>query len=201
MKLDKIGEGACREVFQEGNGVCIKRLKKTRKKQIFGTEISLPMWFNFFFKIGLRDLNRFEFDNYKRLMMEIPKELQEYFSTIYSTRLNNGYSESICELITDEGGLPSKTLRSFGKIEDAKFWDILDNIRNEILARSVPYFGVHHENILVRQLANSLVPIFIDYKSFGMARMRFQPWLYISSERKIKIKRLFDKLNVYRDTN
>lgn len=195
---DKIAEGRFREVFLVSETECAKVLKPVLSKRYGFFSVSFPMRPYTSLKFGIDDLNIAEMQNYERMMEVLPEEVHKYFAGIKKIERQAGHNLSVCELIRDSDGKISKTMKTAGKICCNEFWEIIDHIEILLIAREIPYFGVHDRNILARTSGTLMEPVFVDHKRFGQLTFPFQPWLYTGAGIKAKLAREFRRLNKYK---
>jgi len=193
----KIGEGDYRTVYQLDDTRCAKLLRPHREKWYGGLRARYPMWFYTLVKFGVSDYNRFEFENYKCLMNSLPADTHKFFSPIFGVEQTVHGSASICELVKDSDGRTSEQLQDVGVVSDRGFWEQVEFVRKRIVENNVLYFGVGHENVVVKKDGNTAMPVFIDVKRVGANMYPFQPWLRLKGMSARKINRAFDRLFTY----
>jgi hypothetical protein len=194
---DRIGEGRYRDVYRVDRTTCAKVIKKSQKKKIGNFEFECPTWVDLMLKMIPGDFNQREFKNYQKLMALLPEEIKQYFGKIYRVESDANYSVAICGLITDFDGKPSLALRDFGKVEDPRFWKAIEIVIGELSSRRIPYFfGKGRENVVVKRNRDCSMPLFIDYKWFGMTP--FQPWIYLPGKIEERLEKRLERFNKYR---
>ncbi len=193
----KIGEGAYRTVYQLDDTRCAKLLRPKREKCYGGLRVMYPMWFYTLVKFGVSDYNKFEFGNYARLMNELPADTHKFFAPILGVKQTIHGSASICELVKDADDRVSERLQDVGMVSDRGFWEQVEFLRRRIVENNIQYFGVGHENLVVKKDGNTATPVFVDVKRIGVNMYPFQPWLGLTGMGARKINRAFDRLSMY----
>jgi hypothetical protein len=189
----KIGEGRFREAYRVGDTV-VKIMKPYVCKNYGLFTIRYPARLYIRCKFGINDFNAFEYEQYKRLQSQFPKDLQGTFAKLYGTVGPFGNSISIAELVKSANGEPSKTLACHGKVKDSRFWEQLGALEQFLLDESIPLMDIRAENILVKELPDEkIIPVLIDYKC-GRRMYPFQPDLWFPSRIRAKIERRFVRI-------
>jgi hypothetical protein len=188
---NKIGEGAIREVYVSGNLV-LKVMKpdaRISKKMLFGRASFQTQDFvrN---RYGIDDFNRYEFEQYQKLMLQVPADLLDSFSRVLGIKQIQGRSTSIHELVTDADTSISRELKEHGPVDDAGFWERMDKLEQFFLEREILHLGFDERNIVVKSTADKTLPVIIDYKRLGKkVRPRTLGMLFsFGIRRKIKYK-------------
>lgn len=193
----QVGEGAYRRVFRAGFGRLGKVLKSTRPKNYSLFSIRYPMRWYTRLKFGVRDLNQFEYDNYRRLMDRVPRELERNFAKLVEprTRKKDKQSVLIVEEVKNFDGEPSKNLLEIGPVSNEGFWRNLTQIENFFLQNKIPFFNIRPENIMVKWVnSQECIPVFIDFKRIGARTYLFQPSLRKESGANKKIRKRFARI-------
>ena len=191
---DRIGGGAYREVYREGN-LAIKVLKPYVKKDYGLFSINFPAFLYTKIQFGIEDFNKFEYDNYRQMIGLVPLELRDSFAKIIRVEQNQNGSLSINELVTDADGCVSKTLKQYGEVRNSKFWERFNELEQLFLSNNISLFDINSENILVKELENGdTTPVLVDYKRFGTRTYPFQFGLLTESGVRKKIKRRFARI-------
>jgi len=198
MSFDtKIGEGNYREVYQVSPEVCVKRLKRSRRKNYYFFSIDYPMWL-YLLKFGIVDFNKHEFQQYQRLIGGIPCELSSSFARILGVRKVDSESLSFQELVTDYDGSLSQPLVQYEKVRALSFWERLAQLRAFFMTECLPFFNLRPDNVIVKRVSETeALPILYDYKRMGVRTWPFQPQLLFNGPTRRKLGRLFQRLFSY----
>ncbi len=192
-KNSKIGECKFREVFSVGD-FAVKTIKPSFKKNYGLFKVSMSTHLYTKYKFGIPDFNEYEFGAYKKLIEKVPEELRNSFYQIYSVLHNEGKSYLIAQLIKDSNDQISLPMSKLGHIQEKSFWERIDQLEDLLIEKDIPLMELNSSNIVARDLGNSSIPVFIDYKRFGIRTYPAQFWLISRSERVKKIKRRFQIL-------
>lgn len=191
---DKIHQGIYRDVFRYKD-YAIKVMRPWIRKRFMGIGICIPTCLYTLLRFGIRDFNEYEFHKYKHLDAELPSELQSSFARILGVYEDDGRSYSVCELVTDANGQPSKTLLQVAKVSDANFWDRINELEQFFTVNDIAYLSVGGDNVCVQQLKNGdLHPVMIDYKRIGRRTFSHQLLLWFRPLLRMKMRRRFRSL-------
>ena len=190
---EKIGEGAKREVFRSGNAAV--KVQKPYVSKNFVFTIHIPTWLFGIYKIGRRDFNEAEYQNYFGLIGKVPANLRDSFMKVFELIEGNGENRLVAELISNWDGAVSRSLLQHGPIENIAFWNRMDKLEQILLERDIPYFDIRPENIVIRNVSpNYRIPVIVDYDTMGARSLIFQVSLLSRKGRAHKIKRKFERL-------
>jgi hypothetical protein len=189
----KIGEGKFREVFLV-DGFVVKTLKPIFRKNYGLFTVNLPTNVYTKYKFGIPDFNEYELEVYKEFIDKVSEGLRDSFYHIYSVLYNEGKSYLIAQVIRDNNGQISQSLKQKGNVPESSFWQRIDQLEDLLIEKDIPLLELNSSNIVARDLGNSVIPVLTDYKRFGSKTYPAQFWLVNRSERAKKIKRRFQIL-------
>lgn len=191
---DKIGGGRHREVYRYCN-LAVKVLKPYVVKDYGLFSIATPTKLFSLYKVGSLDLNRVEYENYQKLISQVPEGVMDSFAKIFEISGNEGESISIGELVVNSNGTLSQTLEQYGGVKSPRFWERIKDLEQLFLSKDIPYFDIRPKNILVKEFENrDSIPVLVDYDAIGTRAFLFQINLLLKSERARKIKRRFSRI-------
>jgi len=164
---NKIEEGAIRETYISGDFV-LKVMKPDARisKKLLFRRVSLLTQEFVRRRYGINDFNRYEFEQYQRLIQQVPANLLDSFSRILGVKQIKGRSTSIQELVTDADDGISRELKKHGLVDDAEFWERMDELEQFFLERGILHLGFDERNVVVRR-NDGVIPVIVDYKRMG----------------------------------
>lgn len=190
----KIGEGKFREVYQYENRA-IKILKPYIRKDYGLFHINIPIHLYTKFKFGIADFNEFEYNNYRKIIDQVPSDIKDSFAEVFEVRQHQGDSLSINELVVNVDGSVSKALKQYGMVRNSGFWERLGKLEEFFLNKGISYLDIKPGNILVKELEDeNIIPVIVDYKGVGTRTYPIQFNLLIKSQISKKIKRRFSRI-------
>jgi len=173
-ELEKVGEGAYREVYRTGKKA-LKVLRKYRTKSYLLFSYKYPMKLYLKLKFGFEDFNQYEYENYQTFKSLISNELHSNFAKIYTILKKDNIPTLSSELIQDFDGVVSKSLKAYGPVDDKGFWNKLNLLVEFLIENEIFLLDLRPENILVRKkIEGTLEPVFFDYKRLGAKTYPFQ---------------------------
>ena len=191
VEANLIGEGRYRLLYRAEN-YAVKVLKNHVRKHFGSFSVSVPLSLDLFFKFGTVNLNCAEQSNYIALMQRVPEELADSFGKILWVDQTNSVNASICALVADADGTPSKTLKQSGIVESSAFWKRMNALETFFIESGAIYSEGEPANILVRQLpCGEALPVIVDYKRICMSPYLARFWQGIDTIRRQRIKRKF----------
>jgi hypothetical protein len=189
-----IGEGAYRLVSCDTDqNICIKTLKPARKKRYRFFEVSYPTSLYCLLRFGISNFNRYEEEQYRRLMKKVPEHLECHFAKVLSCQGDTLFQE----LIRDNSGSVSETLEQAINIP-ANYWMRLHELMDFLISNDIFLFDIRAYNILVYRQSNEMaIPVLFDYKRIGARTYPLQPWLrfkwWARKKMRRRIKTLLNK--------
>lgn len=190
----RIGEGHYRLVYRYGN-LALKVLMPYRTKDYGLFCINFPTSLYATLKFLVTDLSIAEYDNYSKLISQVPQEIRDSFAIIFGVTPFKEGSISLCELVLNADGSLPKSLNQYGVVESSGFWMRMDNIEDFFLSRGIPNFNINGDNILVKELGDgNYIPVLIDYKRMGTRAYPLQLHLFLKSESAKRVKRKFSAI-------
>ncbi len=190
---DKIGEGQHREVFRSGQ-MALKVQKLYRERTTLGFTTRIPMRDYSRRKFGIKDFNRLELENYRRLADFVPVALRRHFCVIHWAGEWRGRSISLSDLILNEDGTCAQPLSQFGTMADPQFWTAFGCMESFLIDSRMFFLGLNSDNILVQMTRDGPLPIMVDYKWLGPRAYRWQFWLRWEAGLKRKLHRKFGRI-------
>lgn len=171
--------------------LCAKVLANHRRYKKKFPDPALIAWK----KYGIRDMLKYELNNYNTIMDNVPNDLRSNFVTIHGLEETSiGKKALVMDLVADETGKVAKNLEANTLPLSPLFLKTLERIRNEVfLKHSIDHFGVACRNILVK---DPETPVFIDFQNTRI-RYRGHFWLKIPFFTRQKVNRKFRR--VYTD--
>ncbi len=167
VKENLIGRGAIREAYLSEDFVLKVMQPNARiNKKMHFHRVSIPTQEFVRNRYQIEDFNRYEFEQYRRLIQQVPANLLDSFARILGVKEVQGRSTSINELVTDADGSISRTLADNGPISEKEFWDRVDELEQFFLERGILHLGFDERNIVVRR-KDEVLPVIVDYKRMG----------------------------------
>ena len=191
---EKISEGRYRDVYRY-NELAIKIPKSHIIKKLLFIEVRVPASLYTLVNYAIRDLNIYEYKQYRSIISKVPSDLHKCFAKVHKPIKNNKTCYSISQLVIDHGGQISKALSEYGKVNDEQFWSLIDELEKRFLENRIYYFSVGSPNICVnRQADGRLIPVLIDYKRTGIRTFWHQLLLFFPYFSRLKMRRRFQRL-------
>ncbi len=191
---EKISEGRYRDVYRY-NELVVKKPKPHIIKKLLFIEVRIPTSLYILVNYAIRDLNKYEYQQYQSIISKIPSDLHKCFAKVHKPIINSKTCYSIHQLVIDHGGQISKTLSEYGKVNDEQFWSLIDELEKRFLENRIYYYSVGPPNICVsRQADERLIPVLIDYKRSGIRTFWHQLPLFFPYFSKLKMRRRFQRL-------
>ncbi len=190
----KISEGVYREVYRY-NGFAVKKAKRNITKTLLFIKVRIPTSLYTLVKFAIRDLNEYEYKQYRSIISKTPPNLHMCFAKIHKPIESNKTSYSINQLVMNDDGRISQTLLDYGKVNDKQFWSTIDELEKLFLENHIYYFSIGGYNICVNSQADGrLIPVLVDYKRIGIRTFWHQLPLYFPYFMKLKMRRRFQRL-------
>gem|GEM_PF-7052581 len=152
-----------------GERFALKVSKDHTLSKLAGVSYRIPSWAHGFIRYGNTDINRAEWDVYRRYFSNPPDELSNSFVRVRRhVRVKRG-SVLVSETVKDFDGNYSRTLTDYGKVNNPLFWKRFDEVANWIVRNRIPLTDWNSNNFVVKRVsATELIPVLIDYKSAAL---------------------------------
>lgn len=188
-----IGQGTVREAYRCGDFV-LKVIKPRILKRVGRQRIEVDASQFLRMRYEIEDFNRYEFEQYQKLMQRIPAHLLDSFAKIIKVKEVRGRSVSINELVRDEDHSISRTLADNGPVYNTEFWERLSEIEQFFLAEKILHLGIDDKNVLVKTTEEGTLPVMIDYKRIGKQVSPRTLGMLFAYGRARKVQKEFHKL-------
>jgi len=177
--------GAFRTVMVVAEEVCVKTINGDLDERHSRRLSTIDALF------GIKDINRYELENYRRYFSKMSGGLDRCFARIFCVVDNQSYMEAV----KDFDGSISRNLAEHGRVNSPSFWNLLLQIRDFAIQNRILMFDPHANNVLVKRLdGTQSIPVYIDYKWMGPQAFPGQPWLWIPKLAEMKVRRKFNGL-------
>ncbi len=191
---EKIGEGGHRSVYAVGD-YAVKVLKPSNGHSKFFQKDTFLASLYYSMKFGDGDLNQIEYKNYHQFMNKIPHGFRENFQRILHLELYGDNSVSVCELVKDYDGKPSRSLKELSVIRNGRFWRRMYLLEEMCLDQGIHIMDLRGNNVVAKKDENGdYSPVFVDYKRMGARVYPLQFWLRFGSQVENRLKRRFKSL-------